>query len=288
MPLPAPTHIPPPDDIAPLARAVLDALASTASSSSVAASLVIGGGVALQHYVNLRPTVDLDLWWTHEPSAADQRGFREVIERIARDLGFTLRERTHGDVSSLAFFYAEGSRRESDGESGRAALPHAVFSVDVARRDVQIAPYRESAWPPVLLESLMDNVAAKMVALSARGHRRDFADVFAVVNHGLLTADDCWTLWSRKQQGLGREPDIVSGKVSVLSHLARLTQTRPLERISDPTERRRASAVRAWFEDAFAAQTPRSSEAAREIAEGAAEAPKGNDEEGSRPPAAGQ
>lgn len=238
MPVNQPMPVPP-EDLPPVAHAILDALRATESTqAAVGASLVIGGGVGLMHYLNLRPTVDLDLWWTREPSSADRLALEAALVAVAKEHGYVLRHRSHGDVTSIAFV------REDNPDN-------AEFSVEVAMRDVQLAPYSESAWSPVLLESLEDNVASKMVALVSRGHWRDFADIYAVVSNGLITTGACWELWARKQQGLNREPDVVSGKLSVLRHLARIKQFRPIESIQDPAERVRAAALRAWFEVDF-------------------------------------
>jgi hypothetical protein len=63
----------PPGNLHPLAREVLERLAGHAE----AAAIVIGGGVALSHYLEYRPTVDLDAWWHGEPRA-DVMAFLEV------------------------------------------------------------------------------------------------------------------------------------------------------------------------------------------------------------------
>lgn len=241
MPLNQPTPVPP-EDLPPVARAVLQALGvAEGARAAVGASLAIGGGVGLQHYINQRPTVDLDLWWTREPSSSDRRALEAAVASVAEEHNYVLRHHSHGDVTSLAFV-----RKNS-------ADDLAEFTVEVAMRDVQLAPYAQSAWTPVLLESLEDNVASKMVALVSRGSWRDFADIYAVVSNGLITIDNCWTLWARKQDGLNRVPDVVSGKASVLRHLARIKQFRPIENIQDPTERARATELRRWFEAEFAA-----------------------------------
>lgn len=242
----------PPEDLPPVALAVLDALRATEGAQPVVgASLVIGGGVGLKHYLNLRPTHDLDLWWTREPESSDRRALEAVVAAVAKEHGYMLRHQSHGDVTSIAFV------READPDE-------AIFAVEVATRDVQLAPYGESAWSPVLLESLEDNVASKMVALVSRGYWRDFADIYAIVSNGLIANDDCWALWARKQQGLNREPDVVSGKANVLRHLETLTLSRPIERFPEPAARARAATLRAWFKDDFTAGRDRDSASARE------------------------
>jgi len=55
----------PPGNLHPLARELLESLAGHAEG----AEIVIGGGVALSHYLEYRPTVDLDAWWHEEPRA---------------------------------------------------------------------------------------------------------------------------------------------------------------------------------------------------------------------------
>ncbi|MGH8168973.1 MAG: hypothetical protein ACRETJ_00355 [Steroidobacteraceae bacterium] len=49
----------PPKSLNSYARELLDALAGHAE----AAEIVLGGGVALSHYLEYRGTVDLDAWW---------------------------------------------------------------------------------------------------------------------------------------------------------------------------------------------------------------------------------
>lgn len=238
MALHQPTPVPP-DDLPPVALAILDALRATEGGQvGVGTSLAIGGGVGLKHYLNLRPTYDLDLWWTREPASSDRRALASIVAAVAREYGYVVRHQNHGDVTSMAFV-----REDTPDE--------AEFAVEVAMRDVQLAPYGQSAWSPVLLESLEDNVASKMVALVSRGHWRDFADIYAVVSNGLITIDDCWNLWARKQQGLNSEADVVSGEASVLRHLAKVKQFRPIESIQNLAERARAAELRAWFQEDF-------------------------------------
>jgi len=44
-------------------------LLESLTGQSEAAEIVIGGGVALSHYLQYRDTVDLDAWWRAEPRA---------------------------------------------------------------------------------------------------------------------------------------------------------------------------------------------------------------------------
>ena len=64
----------PPDNLHPFSRELLESL----TGHSEAAEIVIGGGVALSHYLQYRDTVDLDAWWRAEPRA------EALVFRLAR------------------------------------------------------------------------------------------------------------------------------------------------------------------------------------------------------------
>ena len=51
-----------PKNLNPLAQEVLAELRANSASEHI----VLGGGVALSHYHEYRPTVDLDAWWDGE------------------------------------------------------------------------------------------------------------------------------------------------------------------------------------------------------------------------------
>ena len=57
----------PPADLHPLVRAILEGL----QQQPDAAALVIGGGVALKHYLDYWPTKDLDAWWGPNTAAVE-------------------------------------------------------------------------------------------------------------------------------------------------------------------------------------------------------------------------
>jgi hypothetical protein len=103
-----------------------------------------------------------------------------------------------------------------------------------------------SPWGRIPIETLDDNVGAKMNALVARGAPRDFVDIKAVVDAGLLTVERCWQLWLAKNPG--RDPD--EARLAVQNRLAGIVARTPVERL--PVERRtEAEALRAWYRDAF-------------------------------------
>lgn len=174
----------PPADLDPLAREILASLAA----AGVGGSIVIGGGVALKHYLNLRSTVDLDAWWSEPPTRRAAEEVERVVRGVAQRNGLKLERRSWGDTLSLDL-----SRGEQK-----------VFSFQIALRDRQLEPYVASEWPPVLLESLADNLASKMTALVQRGAPRDFVDVHALVEAGLVTTEDCWRVAGETPGPAGR------------------------------------------------------------------------------------
>ena len=101
------------------------------------------------------------------------------------------------------------------------------------------------------LDSLADLVASKMVALVERGAPRDFRDIHAVCQAGLLTPRDCWRLWQRRQAAAGNSADVERATLAIQTHLARIAQHRRLDHIADSTQQQQAEAVRAWYLGAF-------------------------------------
>jgi hypothetical protein len=85
-----------------------------------------------------------------------------------------------------------------------------------------------------------------MQALVARGAPRDFVDIKAVVDAGLISVERCWELWAAKDPGI--EPD--DARLRVQTHLTRIQTRMPIERL--PPERRAAAIeLRSWYRDTF-------------------------------------
>jgi len=103
----------------------------------------------------------------------------------------------------------------------------------------------------VLLDSLPDLLASKMVALVERGAPRDVRDIYAVCQAGLATPQECWELWRRRQRLAGSDADSARARLAVETHLARIAQHRPLKEIADPAARAEAERVRRWFVQEF-------------------------------------
>lgn len=212
----------PPANLHPLAAEILAEL----RDQPAACHIILGGGVALQHYCEYRDTKDIDAWWRSEPEGDAERLLRQVMERVASRHGYTLNVRSWGDTASLEL--------QDAGQT--------LFSFQIAVRSVALEPASPSAWPPVQLETLLDNLAAKMNALVSRGAPRDILDVFTVVREGLVTIDELWAAWARKNPG----SEVASAKAQVLRRLEELEARRPLDSIDDVARREAAKNVRAW------------------------------------------
>lgn len=216
-----------PRHLNPLADRILSLL----SGRPEAARIVLGGYCALQHYIDYRRSHDIDAWWMDRADAATESVIRGVMEQAAAEHGLEVRERRFGDT--VSFELLKAGRRH--------------FSFQIAVRSVALDPPQPSAWPPVWIETLADNVGAKMNALVNRGAPRDFTDIHRVVDAGVCTVARCWDLWAAKNPGAS----VDAAKRNLLLHLAGLEARRPLDTISDPEERERVHGVRGWFRDVF-------------------------------------
>jgi len=77
-----------------------------------------------------------------------------------------------------------------------------VFSFQISSRTRYLDTPGDAQWAPVLIETLRDNVASKMVALVERGAPRDMRDVYELCTREMLTIDECWQLWRDKKPGM--------------------------------------------------------------------------------------
>jgi len=194
----------------------------------------IGGAVGLMHYFEYRSTYDLDAWWEPSTTSKEQQQVISVLESMLQSFG-QVRTRTWGDVTSVEL------------KSGRKK----VFSFQIAHRSVQLEPTVRSPWKDVQLDSFTDLVANKMVALVERGAPRDLLDIHTLCDEGFVTPSQCWQLWRQRQELAGNDTEPTRARLAIESHLARLAQHRPLEKIADPAARAAAAKVRTWFEKEF-------------------------------------
>jgi hypothetical protein len=200
-----------------------------------ARQIILGGGVALNHYIDSRPTVDLDAWWAAGIDAAAFARVDAIAQGIAERRSYTLERRRFGDVASLDFVDPETKQK--------------VFAFQIATRDAQLEPPQQSPWGFLPIERLRDNLASKMTALVARGAPRDFVDVKAAVDEKMATIAELWDLWLAKNA----ERDLRQARMHVLHHLEGIERRVPLREIEDTTERERLHIARLWYRTALLA-----------------------------------
>jgi hypothetical protein len=221
-----------PQDLHPLAAAMLQEL----QEQPGAADIVLGGGVALKHYLDLRPTNDIDAWWRTTPKSDTLEAIRNAAQAVSDAQGLTLEERSFGDTLSFDFFDPKKNQK--------------VFSFQIAVRDVALEPPLQSPWGLIQIETLCDNIGSKMNALVNRGAPRDFIDIKALVDHHLATVADLWALWKAKNPDL----DLVLARKQVGHHLASIEMRRPLETLpvlqQAPTQK-----ARQWFRENLVGQS---------------------------------
>jgi Nucleotidyl transferase AbiEii toxin, Type IV TA system len=200
----------------------------------LAEKISLGGALGLLHYLDYRDTHDVDAWWADTAAEADRQQVLHILEEVLSQAG-EVKTRAWGDVVSVELVRARKT----------------VFSFQIARRSAQLEPSSLAPWIRVPLDSLADLVASKMVALVERGAPRDFRDIHAVCQAGLLTPRDCWRLWQRRQAAAGNSADVERATLAIQTHLARIAQHRRLDHIADSTQQQQAEAVRAWYLGAF-------------------------------------
>jgi len=217
----------PPQNLHPLSRQLLESLAGHAG----AAEIVIGGGVALSHYLEYRDTVDLDAWWRTVPRSEVLAFLETAMQALADKRGFDYRRRTWGDTESLELL--RGGQKQ--------------FSFLISHRTLYLDEAIPAEWRPIWIETLRDNVASKMTALVQRGAPRDFTDIHQLCKAGIVSTSDCWQWWSAKNPGI----PVDEAKRKVITRLAMIETSRPLETIQPAEARNRAALVRAWYRDHF-------------------------------------
>ncbi len=92
-----------------------------------------------------------------------------------------------------------------------------------------------------------------MTDLVERGAPRDFRDVYALCQAELTTPQECWALWRRRQRLAHSDADMRRSRLAVETHLARITQHRPLDQIAALQQRVEAEQTRRWFKKEFLA-----------------------------------
>lgn len=219
-----------PEHASEYAKLTLEAIAA----HQLGHRLSVGGGFGLLHYLDYRPTHDVDAWWAVDATTPEQEAVLTVIEVALSQFG-EVRRRVWGEVVSIELLQEQ----------------KVVFSFQIARRSAQLQVSTTTEWVDVQLDSLADVVAGKMVALVERGAPRDFRDIYQVCHAGLTTPKQCWRWWEQRQTLSESDVDHYRAGLAVETHLARISQHRPLDRIEDSIERTAAQQVRTWFQTEF-------------------------------------
>ena len=219
-----------PANIPGYAEACLQALVASGLNDKIS----LGGAFGLLHYLDYRPTHDVDAWWDASATSQEKEQVVKIIETALGRYG-QVRKRAWGDVVSI--------------ELVREDQP--VFSFQIAQRAAQLQPSVSATWIDVALDSFPDLVASKMVALVERGAPRDFRDIHALCHASLTTSEQCWGVWRQRQQLVGSDTDTHRVRLAIETHLARIELHRPLDEISDLDQKAEAELVRSWFRKEF-------------------------------------
>jgi hypothetical protein len=219
-----------PSHLSPYARACLEALVK----ANLADRISLGGGLGLFHYIDYRPTHDVEAWWSESATEAQKQAVVQTLETSLSGFG-SMRVRAWGDVVSVEL--------SQDGKT--------IFSFQIAARSVHLEPPISAGWIDVPLDSLADLVASKMNALVERGTPRDFLDIYTLCQADLLSVDEYWSFWRRRQTMAGSDNDAARARLAIETHLERIALQRPLEQIADLGQRERARQLRDWFLSVF-------------------------------------
>ena len=219
-----------PTHISQYAEICLEELAS----SGLGQAISLGGAFGLLHYLDYRPTHDIDAWWAKDSNPAQRKQVVEVIARTLAPFG-EIRRREWGDVFSLDLIEDRKT----------------VFSFQIADRSVQLNDTVSSSWTGVQLDSLDDLIASKMVALVERGAPRDFLDIYAICNAHIASVQVCWQHWRSRQERSRGSVSYSRAILAVTTHLKRIELRRPLDSIADERQRSEAEKTRRWFSEDF-------------------------------------
>jgi predicted nucleotidyltransferase component of viral defense system len=212
------------------AQACLNALVY----AKLAEHISLGGALGLFHYLDYRSTHDVDAWWSVSTTESQKREVTSMLQKTLSEYGET-RIRAWGDVVSVELLH-EGK---------------VTFSFQIAGRSILLEKPASAGWIDIPLDSLADLVASKMIALIERGAPRDFLDIYTLCHAEVVSIDECWSLWKKRQSLAGSETDTARAHLAIETHLERIALHRPIEQITDPSQREQAQQVRKWYSDLF-------------------------------------
>ncbi len=216
-----------PAQLSPYAKACLDALVK----ADLARHISLGGAFGLFHCLDFRSTHDVDAWWSDSATESQRQSVVNTLQISLSKLG-RASVRSWGDVVSVELLKEDKT----------------VISFQIAARSARIQEPIPAGWIDVPLDSLPDLVASRMVALVERGAP---LDIYSICQAGLLTVDECWSLWRKWQDISHNDSGASRARLAIETHLERIALHRPLNEIADATEREQARKVRKWFADIF-------------------------------------
>ena len=219
-----------PSHLSPYARVCLEALVK----ANLANRISLGGGLGLFQNLDYRPTHDVDAWWSESATEGQKQAVLHELETSLSGFG-SVRVRAWGDVVSVEL-----------SQEGKT-----VFSFQIADRTLRLEESILAGWIDVPLDSLADLAASKMNALVERGTPRDFLDIYTLCQAELLSIQECWALWRRRQTMAGSDTDALRARLAIETHLERIALQRPLEQIVDLGQREQARELRDWFLNKF-------------------------------------
>jgi len=176
----------------------------------------------------------VDAWWSERLPQKEKQEVIDTLRRALADFG-AVSLRTWGDVVSIEL--TQDNKK--------------VFSFQIAARSARLEHPISAGWIDIPLDSLADLAASKMVALVERGAPRDFLDIYQICLAGLLSINECWSLWRRCQTLSESDTDQARARLAIESHLERIVLHRPLAQISDLNQREQAQILRMWFQKDF-------------------------------------
>lgn len=197
-----------------------------------AEKFVLGGGLALAHYLEFRPTNDADCWWEENtPETEKEAILEELSEIIKEEAGHMVNDaeiskRNWGETASIEV--KAGNKK--------------IFSWQISSRTKKLDAYIPSPYGILKIETLKDNLASKMCALVARGAPRDFLDIHTAIKHNLTSWENCWTLWKAKNPG--KEQRLAEQNIAM--SLTGIEIRRPLPSVPEE-QRARAAELRSFF-----------------------------------------
>ncbi len=224
-----------PSNVEPLTARVLNRLAEHPAE---ARSMILGGGFAMNHYLAPRMTFDVDTWWTKDSTNDDRKAalevLREILPEVADEFGMAFSERANASHEMISLELRDAER---------------TFSYQIAPHTIELdSPFvDESPWAPIPIETLRDNVASKVNALVARGAPRDFSDIHRVIDDGVMSVEEVWDLWSKKNP----DQDVELAKAQVVKRIESIELRRPLERLPEE-HREQVASDRGWVRNVLA------------------------------------